>query len=302
MSTWNPPPPPACVRRAWLSLPNGATVYLEGTGWVCQSLDLGYPTAREVINPIPDQDGSDDRTALMGPRVVTANITALTGAGARIDDVADNFGPFMVPSARPVLHYILDRPGAAERTLTLRPAAYDYATAGDQQRDIHLGFVAPDPIVRDPVQQSAQARSGSAGIPGRTYDLTYPRLYPAAGGSPSTGIIHSYGTVPVQPLVRIYGPVAGAAATFTVPSGPTYRVALNAGYLIPAGGWVDIDTRLHTAYYTGDPAQPILQQLDWTSISWPVLPVGVDNLFQLTGSATTGVSQDVAYWQDGYLT
>ena len=292
-----------CVRTAWLVL--GATSVLledETAGYFCTSLDLGAPVVRDVVDNLADADGTVDRTQFMGNRAVSADITALAGAGARIDQVAAMFAPYMVPSARPVLHYVLDRPGVAERTLTLRPAAYDYATAGDQQRDIHLGFVAPDPIVRDPVQQSAQARSGSAGIPGRTYDLTYPRIYPAAGGSPSTGIIHSYGTVPVQPLVRIYGPVAGAAATFTVPSGPTYRVALNAGYLIPAGGWVDIDTRLHTAYYTGDPAQPILQQLDWTSISWPVLPVGVDNLFQLTGSATTGVSQAVAYWNDGYLT
>ena len=49
----------------------------------------------------------------MGTRVVSADITALAGAGARIDDVADNFAPFMVPSARPVLHYVLDRPGAS---------------------------------------------------------------------------------------------------------------------------------------------------------------------------------------------
>jgi len=292
-----------CIRSAWLVL-GGNSVLLEdeSAGYFCQSLDLGAPVVRDVVDNMPDADGTYDRTQFMGNRAVGVDITALAGAGAQVDAIAAMFAPYMVPSARPVLHYVLDRPGVAERTLTLRPAVYDYAIQGDQQRDIHLGFVAPDPIVRDPAQQSVQARAGSAGVPGRTYPLTYNRVYPIGGGSPSTGIIHSYGTYPVQPLVRVYGPIAGAVVTFAVPSGPTYRIAFLGSYLIPAGGWVDIDTRLHTAYYTGDSAQSVLNQLDWTAISWPVLPVGVDVVFQLAGASTTGVSQAVAYWNDGYLT
>ena len=45
----------ACVRRAWLALPDGRTIGLEGTGYFCSSLDLGYPAVREVTNPRPMQ-------------------------------------------------------------------------------------------------------------------------------------------------------------------------------------------------------------------------------------------------------
>ena len=306
MSTWNPPPPPACVRRAWLSLPNGATVYLEGTGWVCQSLDLGYPTAREVINPIPDQDGSDDRTALMGPRVVTANITALTGAGARIDDVADNFGPFMVPSARPVLHYILDRPGAAERTLTLRGSGYAWPIVGAAQRDIQLQWVAADPIVRDPVQKTVTAWSGTGAAGGRQYNLTFNRAYPPGGGTGNTANLSSPGDVGVRPLIRVYGPVTGPALTFQTftaggSSATTYFWFLP-GYTIAAGAWVDIDAAGRTVYVNSDPTQPALNQVDWSRSSWPYLaPSPAYVLMQLGGTATTGVTQAQAIWNDGYL-
>src|SRR5215475_9017960 len=107
-----------CVRKAWLVL-GGSTVQLEdqSKGYFCTSLDLGYPNVREVVNNRPDQDGADDRTRLMGPRAVSADITAIRSVPAQVDAVASMFAPYMVPSARPVLHYVLDRPGVAERTL-----------------------------------------------------------------------------------------------------------------------------------------------------------------------------------------
>ena len=95
---WNPPPA-SCARRAWLTL-GARTLLLEdpSSGYFCTSLDLGYPTVRAVTNNRPDDDG--------------------------IDDVADNFAPFMVPSARPVLHYVLDRAGTARELLRTLEEAF----------------------------------------------------------------------------------------------------------------------------------------------------------------------------------
>lgn len=288
-----------CVRRAWLTL-GGNTIYLEDAdaGYYCTSLDLGSPDVREVMNNRPDQDGADDRTQFLGARAVSAEITATQD----IDTVATSFAPFMAPSVRPVLHYVLDRPGAPERQLTVRAAAYAWPIAGPDTRDIKLQWVASDPIIRDPTTHTATASAGSSTTAGRYYNLVHPRVYPAGGASPSDAIIRSNGDIPVQPLLRIYGPITGPIVHFASPSIDTFVVGFLPTFTIGAGAWVDVDTRLKTAFYQGDPNQNVLTSLDWPNLKWPVLPVGVNNVMTLTGTGImTPVTQVVATWQDGYL-
>jgi hypothetical protein len=294
----------AGVRSAWLVL-GANTVPLESVpgGWFCSSLDLGYPEVREVIGNRPDTDGAIDRTALMGARVVTAAIKAVTGAGARIDDVADNFAPFMVPGARPVLHYILDRPGAAERTLTLRAVGYAWAIAGGLERDIQLQWKAADPIVRDPAVQTVIALAGASGGTGRVYPLVYSRTYPVGSGSSSTATITSPGDVPVRPLLNIYGPITAPVVTFTPTVGPVTRVAFVSAFRVDAGNYVQVDTVNKTAYLNGPGGASALAYLDWFNTAWPVLPtLPASTTMGLAGGSTTGATQVQAVYSDGYLT
>ena len=289
-----------CVRSAWLTL-GALTMPLEGDGYFCSSLDLGWPEVREVTNNRPDADGIDDRTRLMGGRVVQADITALAGAGARIDDVAAAFGPFMVPSARPVLHYVLDRGANTERTLTLRGSGYAWPVVGPFQRDISLQWVAADPIARDPNAQTVVAWAGT-GVLGRVYNLVFPRVYPVGAGLPSTAQIIGHGDVPVQPYVRIFGPVTNPRVTFDTVGPPSahYEVGLTAR--IDAGHFVGIDTRAHTAWLDDVASQSMLASLTWASLKWPMLPNAPDaTTMALTGSGTTSASQVAATWQDGFL-
>ena len=298
--TWTPPSP-TCVRAAWLVL-GSLTVQLDNPagGWFCSSLDLGSPDIRDVVSNRPDQDGVDDRTKYMGARVVSADITALAGAGARIDAVASSFAPFMQPSARPVLHYVLDRPGAAERTLTLRASAFTWPIAGPFERDIQLQWVAADPVVRDPVQKSSTAWSGSSGTPGRTYNLTFNRVYPAGGGSQTTGQIVSTGDMPVRPLLRIYGPITFPTVLFYPPTG-LFEIAFNSTMIVAAGHYLEVDTVAKTVYMDGDHTQPYINQIQWLNTTWPVLPAGQTTRFNLSGNNTSGITQCQALWYEGYL-
>jgi hypothetical protein len=300
-----------CIRSAWLVL-GALSLELEdqSNGYVCESLDLGYPAPRAVSDNLPDQDGAVDRTQYMGPRTVTASVHALTGAGAQIDAVAAAFAPYMVPSARPVLHYVLDRPGAAERTLTLRPANYDWPIAGDQERVIALQWVAPDPILRDPAVNTATAWSGATGgAGGRTYNLTFPRTYPSGGGPAITATISTAGDLPVRPLLRIYGPITTPVVTFTRQSDSAVvgRVPFVSGYQIVQGHYVEVDTAKHTAYLDGDRSQSVLNAVNWLNLRWPVLPIAPDSSRMAlsgdpSGLVTSGITQVQATWQDGYLT
>ena len=302
--TWTPPA--ACVRQAWLTL-GSLTVGLEGPGWFCSSLDLGYPDVRDVVSNRPDQDGVDDRTLFMGARTVTAEIAVLRGAGARIDAVAAQFAPFMTPNVRPVLHYVLDRPGTPERTLTLRAAGYSWPIAGADERDIQLQWVASDPIARDTTQKSSTAWAGSSTTPGRLYPLTFNRIYPPGGSSPSTGQIVVTGDVPARPLLRIYGPITSPDVAINAVFGgyPQYVIYMAAGYVIGAGQWVDIDTANKTAYVNSDPTQSAAPSISWSACAWPVLtpaPSPPSWALQLSGSSTSGVTQVQAMWTEGYLT
>jgi hypothetical protein len=298
--------PATCVRRAWLVL-GASSIQLENpaAGYYCQSLDLGTPIVRDVTTNRSDQHGMDDRSAYYAGRTVTVNIIAMTGAGARIDAVAASFAPFMLPGSRPVLHYVLDRPGAAERVLSVRGESYDLPIVGAAQRDIVLTFVAADPIVRDPTVQSVTSWSGSVGS-GRVYNWTPNRIYPT-GGAIVNATITTNGDLPCQPLLSIYGPITTPKVTLTtLVAGTVFRVWGVPGFAIAAGHYCAIDTAKRTAFMDGDPAQNVLGSIDWLNTIWPMIPPSPDGATMTlagdpAGGVMTGVTQVQATWQDSFL-
>jgi len=294
----------ACVRSAWLVLGSTSLLLEDPTkGYFCTSLDLGFPAVREVVQNRPDQDGVDDRTRYFGSRVVSADIVALAGAGARIDDVADNFAPFMSPAARPVLHYVLDRPGAPERTLTLRASAYAWPIAGPYQRDITLQWVAADPIARDGVTRTATAWAGSSTPPGRQYNLTFNRIYPPGSAAPTSGVIAPTGDVAVKPVYRIYGPITKPnvqVRAFDGTNTVTTNMTFLATFTIGSGQWVDIDSANKTA--TLSDGTSVQAQIDWQATRFTAIgPAPGNATIFLNGTSTTGITQVVASWQEGWL-
>jgi hypothetical protein len=292
-----------CVTRAWLVL-DDLTMPLEDEdgGWFMTELNLGYPEVRDVTNNRPDANGIDDRTQFFGARAVSASVTAVTWAGAQIDDVASRFAPVMIPTVRPVLHYVLDRPGAPERVLTLRAAGYAFVVDNPDSRDIQLQWVASDPIVRDPTQHSATAFTGASAGGGRRYNLAFNRVYPAGGGGPASASIFSAGDVPVRPLLRIFGPVTAPVVTFTPGAGV---FAMLPTETISGGQFVEVDCAAKTAFLNGDRTLNVLTFVDWPTIyangGWPLIPPRTTVTMTMTGQSTSGSTQTQAIWQDGYL-
>ena len=293
------------TRAAWLTL-GSLNVPLDNVdgGWICTELDLGYPDVRDVTNPNPVAHGLIDRTKFFGGRTVTAKIMAFAGGAVPLDVVVEQFAPFLDVGARPQLHYTTEG-NLAERVLTLRASAWSAPMDTPPERGVQLTWVAPDPIARAAQSGQATAWSGAASGGGRTYPLTFNRVYPAGGGAPSTGLIISQGDVAVQPYLRIYGPITGPRVAFVTQLAPAanYLVAFLATARIDAAHFVGIDTKVHTAYLDDDITKPMLSQLDWTQMNWPVLPPAPDQTtMSLTGQNTTGVTQVQATWQDRYLT
>jgi hypothetical protein len=294
-----------CIRSAWLSLPDGRTIGLEGQGYWCTKLDLGSPVVREVVNNRPDNTGTIDQTRYMGSRVVSADITTLSTAGGRIDEVASAFGPFMDPSARPTLHYVLDRADNPERAVVLRGSAYSWPIAGPIERDIQLQWVAPDPMALDPTEQVATSWA-DPGRPGRAYDLVFPRAYPSGGGGALTARVITVGDVPVRPTLRIFGPITGTIRVrFQPDSGGPFagwpQVIFLSTFSVNAGHYVSVDCDAHTAFMDDDPTQSVLSSVDWYNTVWPVLQPGDAYTLTLTGNGAVVSTQVAASWHDRYF-
>lgn len=300
------PPRPHQSRSVWLELA-GRTLPLEDDdkGYWCSELDLGSPVVREVVDNRPDAMGVIDRTRYWGGRIVSATIDTYFGGGAVIDEVAASFAPFMVPLSRPVLHFIGDRAGG-ERIMELRGMEMNAPMHGLEHRSIHLQWMAADPVLRGAEEKMVIAWSGSSTVAGRIYPLTFNRVYPAGGGSSQQGTIRADGDVPVQPLLRLYGPITWPHINLVTEIAGVvtnrFAIQLKPVFSLTAGEYVDIDTRLRTAFLMGDPDRSVLQYFEWSITSWPVLPVlpGTTTL-SLGGSSTTGVTQVQAIWREGFL-
>lgn len=294
-----------CVRTAWLDL-GGTILKLEDStmGYFCESLDLGYPAVREVVSERPDQNGIDDRTQYMGARVITADIKALVGAGAQIDAVASSFGPFMNPAVRPVLHYVLDRPGNPERSITVRASAYGWPVAGPFNRSIHLSWVAADPVIRDATTKMVAAWAGSGTGGGRIYNLTFNRTYPAGGSTATTATVAPLGDVGIRPMLRIYGPATFPQVSwYLYPSGQSGWIKTLPGYQVLTGHYLEINTATKLVLVDGDPNQPAMTAIDWPNSSWPLIgPAPAYARMALSATSTSGNSQVQISWRDGYLT
>jgi hypothetical protein len=166
---------------------------------------------------------------------------------------------------------------------------------------VQLQWVAADPAAYDPNQQSSSSWAGAQTSAGRTYPLTFDRVYPAGGMPPTTGTFFSPGDLPVRPLLRIYGPAVAPTVTFTIPGATQQRVMFTAGVTIDAGHWIDVDADRRTAYWDSDVSRPAVAALNWSSTTWLYLPARTSITFNMTAGGTNQVSQAMLLWRDGYL-
>ena len=300
-----------CHRAAWLTLDN-MSVPLEddANGYVCAELDIGWPDIREVINNRPDFHGVDDRTRLFGARLVSARIVAGPWGARSMDENVRLFGPFLQPSARPVLHYTTETPSDdwSERTLVLRAATFSAPISGAEIREMHCAWVAADPIIRGAETRDAIARPYSTLAGGRSYPLTFDREYATGGAGGQLAFIVSPGESDVFVNVRLFGPIQAPYLYFTTDATPytaqrNWQVRFKSTYRLDTLRFADIDTANHTL--VDDLGNRLEGQIDWSQTSWSSLPGNNQSsrmqVFGLGGS-TNHNTQALVTWTDGYVT
>jgi hypothetical protein len=239
----------------------------ETNGFRVASLDVAYPTVREVTAALPTRDGDYDTTALFGPRVVTIAGSAIASSMGSRQAALTVLAHWCQPRLRPRLVYAVD----ADRTplaIGLRGSQMSGPYNDAHISAFQVSWVAPNPIAYSLVQNSATiAPQQAAAIGGRTYPLTFPRTYPPAGpGGSGEGTVTNNGDYLTWPLLRIYGPCTNPAVYWVSPPGGA--VVFGGGLSVAAGDYLEVDTFAQTALINGLVGSSRYSSLDFTQTVW----------------------------------
>lgn len=242
---------------------------------VVDKIDLGFPAVREVTVPRASASGTVDTTALYSSRGVTISCSLDPAQPSQSLGIATQLAGLMDPARRMYLYIrTVDDPQ------TWRILMRASAMSSPLQRTLapQLSWVAPDGVLEtaDPqiaVSQPAGAETG----------IALPAALPATfgtGSPPGGSVIDIPGTVPVWPVIYIYGPILDPVIT-NQSTGQQMQLTANGGLNVPAGQNVAVDMRNHTILANSDPTISRLGYADWTVSSWWQLQPGA-NVLTLT--------------------
>jgi hypothetical protein len=237
-----------------------------------QALDVPFPAVRAVAEDRTDDDGSRDSTTRHGARAASVQLRLTE----RLAALTDELNGFLHPSARPYLH-VLDDEWAGERRLRLRvdqQSAPMSAGLYPFARDVQAQWVVPDGVweATEPVSFTVNADTGT--LTGRNYPLAFPRTYPtttAAGALEHT----NPGSTWQHFTAWLYGPCNGPRLTNDTTG---LSLVFTEELVIPAGEYVEIDTRDRTALHLSQAGASRLGQVDFAASTWWRLAPGVNRL------------------------
>lgn len=255
-------------------------------GYVPQNLNLGSPEVRENMSSRPSANGEFDNTEFHGARAVSAMI-GLAGRGAIVtttdEDLEDALREWMQPRNR--MYLVYRRPEQDWRRIFLSPRACN--APKNFRTDLEftmlaLGWKSPTGVSESLVETIESINAAGTTELGRAYSLAFPRDYP---DSPVVGSkpIDYTGTSPLQPIIRIYGPVTQPRFE-NITTGLKMEFAV--GYVIAAGNYVEIDMFEGTAFINSDESQSVYHQIDFSVSDWWELIKG-ENLIRFYPAVAT---------------
>lgn len=253
------------------------------------SLDVPFPAVREVSEDRADDDGTRDATSRHGARAVSLELRAVDSPAALVDELVG----FCHPSARPYLHLVDDEWGA-ERRLRLRvdQQSAPMPRTSHLVRDIQAQWVAPDGIWEQTEPLTVVINADTGTLAGRTYPLRTPRTYPMT--LPAGAYDHTNpGNTWQHYTARLYGPCNGPRLiSDTV--GET--IAFSSALSIPAGEYVEVDTRDRSALYLSQTGASRLDLVDFATTSWWRLAPGRNQLrYQPISGVQAGCAAVIDY-------
>lgn len=252
-------------------------------------LDVRSPEVRAVTAGRTDTDGEDDQTALHGAAALSATVELRDHPAALVDQI----NAYLHPRRRPWL-IVFDTEWAGERKLRLR--ADQWSSPIDHkahlQRAQQLQWRVPAGVWEAVEATSFTVTAGAGELAGRSYPLRFPRLYPTTSAAGSFDHTNLGGTW-AHWRGRLYGPCRGPRLSEDI-SGQT--IGFVEDLVIPAGEYVEIDTRDRSAYYMSDPSLTRLNLIDFETTSWWQMAPGLNRVrYHPIGGVEIGCAADIDY-------
>jgi hypothetical protein len=238
--------------------------------------ELTFPEVRAVNDGRPGADGEDDESSLFGARALTLRLR--TRPGER-QAALDALYAFCHPGSRPKFYFA---DGGPERVVTLRSDTSSAPISGPST-EVGISWRVPYPFAESAVPIVAVARPAGSSA-GRGYPLTFPRAYPAAGGSGVT--VENVGNRPGRWDARFFG----ACTSPTLTNATTGESLSFPGLSIADTEYVEVDSFEQTVRVNGLASASRFQYVDPASTWWKIRP-GVNRL--ILSTATSGPTTQV---------
>lgn len=266
----------------------------NASGFFVAEFEVGFPEIRENKEDRALSSGTMDFTRFHGESTVSMRIlvTNHNRYGRSRRDLVDSIMPYMRPEARGYLHWQLnDEPDS--RCVRIRAGRMTKPVTGFNRMELVCSWVVPRGIQESSqlITDNLSPTTSTAGTTGRTYNLVYPRVYPA--GTVSGGgsrVINNRGTVDVYPFIRIYGSVNDPLIR-NVTTGKQLRFQ---GLSIPSGSFLTIDLYNRQALMNDDISDSRLNQLVHSDSDWWSLVPG-NNEISFSAAAYSGTRIEIIY-------
>ncbi|MCW3038473.1 MAG: hypothetical protein JWM31_378 [Solirubrobacterales bacterium] len=257
------------------------------TGYRVQKLDIGFPTVRPVSQGRTDRDGEDDTTELHGASAVSMDIKLFPTTTLTLTEILDSLRAFCHPKIRPYL--VVERDGV-ERRIMLRADQQSAPITNPFVTEVQVAWRAPDGVEEAVTEEVGLANAVASAAAGRSYPRTYPLTYPASSAVGSVTVTNS-GTVPVLPVLRLYGPCTNPR----VENQTTGEQMVFSGLTIAAGDYLEIDSKNATIRLNGLSNQSRYNLLSFAVSTFPHLEPGLNTVRYYPVSFSTGARLEVRY-------
>jgi hypothetical protein len=267
-------PSPATLRLETLDATGTVTNTLDlmdaAGGYRVSSLDVGFPTVRDVVSPLPTRDGDFDSTRLYGPRSVTVVGSLVPSAAGSRQKALQALKWWCQPRLRPRVVYAVDA-DCAPLWLGVRGSQLGAPISNATVSAFTAAWVAPDPVARALTTQTATINPGA------------------------TGTVTNAGTYRAWPVLDLYGPWTNPTVTWVTPNAGSIVIT---GLTIPTGHYVEIDTNAQTALF--DATTSVYDHIDFHNTRWAGLEPGATVLgFSATSSSSP--ARLVVKWADSSI-
>ena len=254
-------------------------------GWYVSRMDLGYPTARAVVDDRPLASGTDDRTRFHSSKVVTLDLVARGDRNVK----QEQLGPYLVPFRRSYLYYPAGN--GFERRILLRARDRQAPWTGPPGKHrLIVQFDAPNGTAETALEGSATATATTPVEPGFTFDLTFDIVFPLSTPVGATTVT-TIGDALCPPILRLFGPCTNPKienVTDPDEEGRAKRLAFN--ITLAAGEFLEVDVRERTVKLNGNPRRDRYATLDFPESRWWTLQPGA-NLVRYFPDVFAGASR-----------